>query len=146
MSKLAQAGESNTASPERADCAAQFTASSMLAARRTGTPAPATAASMRGASRFADREERVRTLREPRLAAALDETPVLRAPRCVEPESDRLSSGQRHRQAARVVPVEDLDAVAEKHTRLGASVVVDAAVTVQMVFGDVEDRGGIGAN
>src|SRR5712692_5249840 len=97
-----------------------------------------------GELHFVDREERVCALREPRLAAALDETPVLRAPWGVEPESDRLSSGQRHRQAARVAPVEDLDAVTGKHTRLGASVVVNAAVTVQMVFGDVEDRGGIG--
>src|SRR5712691_3308951 len=97
-----------------------------------------------GELHFADREERVCALREPRLAAALDETPVLRAPRGVEPESDRLSSGQRHRQAARVAPVEDLDAVARKHPRLGASVVVDATVAVQMVFGDVENRGGVG--
>src|SRR6266568_322664 len=93
---------------------------------------------------FADREEQVCALREPGLAAALDETPVLGAPWDVESESDRLSSGQRHRQAARVAPVEDLDAVARKYPRLGAGVVVEAAVAVQMVFGDVKDRGGGG--
>src|SRR6266581_1557042 len=93
---------------------------------------------------FADREEQVCALREPGLAAALDETPVLGAPWDVESESDRLSSGQRHRQAARVAPVEDLDAVARKDPRLGAGVVVEAAVAVQMVFGDVEDRSGVG--
>src|SRR6266542_4425956 len=93
---------------------------------------------------FANREEQVCVLREPGLAAALDETPVLGAPWDVESESDRLSSGQRHRQAARVAPVEDLDAVARKDPRLGAGVVVEAAVAVQMVFGDVKDRGGVG--
>src|SRR6266702_2534071 len=93
---------------------------------------------------FADREEQVCALREPGLAAALDETPVLGAPWDVESESDRLSSGQRHRQAARVAPVEDLDAVSRKYPRLGAVVVVEAAVAVQMVFGDVKDRGGGG--
>src|SRR2546426_4858290 len=96
-----------------------------------------------GKPHFPHRKECICALREPRLPAALEHTPVLRAPWGVETEGARLPAGQRHCEAARVIPVEHLDAVARKDPRLGAGVVVDAAVTVKMVFGDVEDRGGV---
>src|SRR5258707_1060047 len=144
MSKLAQAGESRTASPGRAACAASTTASSMEAAPTIGTPPPPTPASISGASPppspLPPRQERVCALREPGLAATLEQTPVLRAPWDIEAEGDRLSARQRHCEAARIIAVEHLDAVARKDPRFGASVVVDAAVAVQMVFADVEDR------
>src|SRR5258706_1483787 len=93
-----------------------------------------------GELQFPHRKERVCALREPALAATLEQTPVLRAPWDLEAEADRLSARQRHCEAARVIAVEHLDAVARKDPRFGASVVVDAAVAVQMVFADVEYR------
>ena len=51
MSKLAQAGDINTASPGRACCAANCTACGSVCASTSATPAPCSAARINGASR-----------------------------------------------------------------------------------------------
>src|SRR5882762_962118 len=65
-----------------------------------------------GELHFPHRKERIRALREPGLTAPLDETPILRPLRGVEAESARSPAWQRHCEAARVIAVEHLYAVA----------------------------------
>src|SRR6266849_4364981 len=76
-------------------------------------------------SHFPHRKERICTLREAGLAAPLEQAPVLRMPWGVEAEGARFPARQRHCEAAWVIAVEHLDAVARKDPRLGASVIVD---------------------
>src|SRR5438046_10198360 len=78
-----------------------------------------------GELHFPYRKERICALREPGLAAALEQTPVLRVPRGVEAEGARFPAGQRHCEAARVIAIEHLNAVNGKATRLGSSVMDD---------------------
>src|SRR6185436_3322669 len=71
---------------------------------------------------------------------AVQHAEVLLPGRRVEPEGDDAAPRQAHRGRARIVAVEDLLATAEEDARLGAAVVADSGVAVEMVLGEVEHR------
>ena len=74
----------------------------------------------------------------PAVAAAIDEAPRLFGFRNAGAERLHEPPGQPHRERARVVAVQHLDAAAREDPRLRRRIGVDAGVTVEMVLGDVE--------
>ena len=98
-----------------------------------------------GQRQFGDRQQKDLTLHYPRLAPIHAQAEVLGGGRCVKTKGDEVAVGQRHPAHPSIATIQHLHARralgTSKDSCLGRGVLVEIDVAIEMIIGDVEDRG-----